>query len=676
MLNLKARRRCSSLLFSAAALCAGLLPTAAAQAQVGSKFENPPALVPKERGAQADLEGVESAEESRTKTFDLSIVYRAGEIYNPGTAEFDKVNLRSYEGTGVNPTGPYISPLIEATPGDTVRVKLNNNLPSDMTCHSDGAHVNKPHCFNSTNLHTHGLWVNPSGNGDNVLLSINPGVAFEYEYNIPDGHPAGTFWYHTHRHGSTALQVSSGMAGALIIRGDRAPGDKPGDLDRLLKGTQERILVLQQIQYACRNSKDNTIKTDPKRGGVYLCEKGDVGAIESYDLFGPGQWQASGRYTSINGLILPTFDAQQGALERWRMIHAGVRDTISLQFKKYEGRPLKPGTKYTPAQMDALVDGGCDDTALDYHLAAADGITMYNALATDTAVLQPGYRFDALVAFPDAGTYCVIDKDAPGPGSVVGGTGAGTRLLGLVNVAAGSPPPAGGLPDILAGLAERNMPESVRAAIVADVRQLNLTRFAPHKPVADGEVTGTQEMTFLIDVSTPNTTFNVGSQDYAPRPYVPDRVDRQLTLGGVDEWTLRSEFVSHPFHIHVNPFQIISIKDPSGKEVSLAGSTDDYADPKNPDPQYRGLMGVWKDTLMVKSLISSYPPPITGTNPQVPALYTIKVRTRYERYIGEFVLHCHILDHEDQGMMQNVAIVLPGTGPAAVNAGSGGHGGH
>jgi hypothetical protein len=32
-------------------------------------------------------------------------------------------------------------------------------------------------------------------------------------------------------------------------------------------------------------------------------------------------------------------------------------------------------------------------------------------------------------------------------------------------------------------------------------------------------------------------------------------------------------------------------------------------------------------------------------------------RTRYDRYIGEYVLHCHILDHEDAGMMANVLIV-------------------
>jgi FtsP/CotA-like multicopper oxidase with cupredoxin domain len=44
----------------------------------------------------------------------------------------------------------------------------------------------------------------------------------------------------------------------------------------------------------------------------------------------------------------------------------------------------------------------------------------------------------------------------------------------------------------------------------------------------------------------------------------------------------------------------------------------------------------------------------------------VKVRSRYERYIGDFVLHCHILDHEDNGMMQNVRVAIPdGKGGAA-----------
>jgi hypothetical protein len=37
--------------------------------------------------------------------------------------------------------------------------------------------------------------------------------------------------------------------------------------------------------------------------------------------------------------------------------------------------------------------------------------------------------------------------------------------------------------------------------------------------------------------------------------------------------------------------------------------------------------------------------------------YQVHIRTRYDRYIGEYVLHCHILDHEDAGMMLNISIV-------------------
>ena len=37
--------------------------------------------------------------------------------------------------------------------------------------------------------------------------------------------------------------------------------------------------------------------------------------------------------------------------------------------------------------------------------------------------------------------------------------------------------------------------------------------------------------------------------------------------------------------------------------------------------------------------------------------YQVLVRTHYDRYIGEFVIHCHILDHEDGGMMTNIQIV-------------------
>ena len=71
------------------------------------------------------------------------------------------------------------------------------------------------------------------------------------------------------------------------------------------------------------------------------------------------------------------------------------------------------------------------------------------------------------------------------------------------------------------------------------------------------------------------------------------------------------------------------------------------------------MRGVWKDTLWIKNGMSPFAPRAD----QPKGVYTVIVRTRYRRYIGDFVLHCHILNHEDQGMMQNVRIVLPGAAP-------------
>ncbi len=625
--------------------------------------ENPPLLEiarparpgPEARAAAPGRLPETPAEPLAESSLDLNVIYTSGTIWNPAEQRYDKVKLRSYQGKEVNPGIPYVSPTIAILPGETIRITLNNRLPADPSCTGevhDSPGINTPHCFNGTNLHTHGLWVNPAGNGDNVLISINPGVSFQYEYKVPSDHPAGTFWYHTHRHGSTALQVSSGMAGALIIRGTRPPSEKVnGDIDTLLMPTAtqpfpERVLVMQQIQYACRDA-EGKIKTHPDKS--YRCDPGDVGGIEGYDQFGPDTWPDSGRYTSINGQVLPTFaNARAGQIERWRTIHGGVRDTINLQFRKLRADSRRPA-RLKARQHDAYIGENCTGPALPQHLIAADGLTTKAVIRTDVTVYQPAYRWDTLMVFPQPGIYCVIDEAAPASASVER-TAPSRQLLGFVQVGNGRTVPAditAYLTAELAAAARLNMPAPVRSRIESDLRDgLKLTRFVPHPDIANDEVTGKQEMIFNIDTSSTPPQFQVNG-----KPYDPGRIDRVLTLGGVDEWTLQSDFVSHPFHIHVNPFQIVKILDPSGKDVSTADAVDsmDAAD-GSPDPQYRALKGVWKDTLWVKNIA---PPGQPGGQ------YTVVVRTRYQRYIGDFVLHCHILDHEDQGMMQNVRVALP-----------------
>lgn len=86
----------------------------------------------------------------------------------------------------------------------------------------------------------------------------------------------------------------------------------------------------------------------------------------------------------------------------------------------------------------------------------------------------------------------------------------------------------------------------------------------------------------------------------------------------------------HPFHVHVNPFQVISVLRTIGEDLT-----------QDPNSQYFNLKGVWKDTLLVEKNV------------------TITARSKYRRYIGDYVLHCHILDHEDRGMMQNISLVFP-----------------
>lgn len=629
---------------------------------------------------------------------DLNIVYTMGELLNPATGLKDWVKLRSYQGTDIDPVVPFISPMIDLTPGDTLRINLHNKLPTEASCTQPPGNINDPHCFNGTNLHTHGLWVNPAGNSDNVLLTINPGVSFEYEYNIPADHPAGTFWYHTHNHGSTALQVSSGMAGALIVRGNRLPtltdkGDiKTGDIDTLLKSTaaqpfKERVLVMQQIQYACRDTTTGKIQyvDNDADKGVYLCKKGDTGGIEGYDQFSPGTWPKSGRYTSINGLVLPTFtDVKAGQVERWRLIHGGVRDSINLQFRKMSDS-AKIATLLKTSNNETWIEKNCPGKPLPYHLIAADGLTSGKIIKTEQTTFQPAYRWDALMVFPEKGRYCVIDAAAPASANL-DQAAPSQQLLAYVDADGSNIPDSDithYLTQQLISAAKVNMPAPVQEKVIADLQEGKLNSFVPHPDIQETEVTGTQELVFNIDIKNKPTQFQIGNKlnvDHAvcdrdpnnpgkvidpkicPVPFDPKRIDRVLKLGGVDEWTLQSEFVDHPFHIHVNPFQVVKILDPEGRDVSDASNKDDRGGCSAIDLEYGNLKGVWKDTLWVKNAGTKVPAdasPECQKRLSVSGKYTLVVRTRYQRYIGDYVLHCHILDHEDQGMMQIVRVALP-----------------
>ena len=593
--------------------------------------------------------------------YTLKIDYAGNQIYNPTTGEHDKVKLRSYNGTLVGPT-------ITVKPGDTLNIKLVNALPAnDPSCKPSLDDHNTPNCFNSTNLHTHGLHVSPAGNGDNVLLDLPPQSTFDYVYTLPRDHPAGTFWYHSHRHGSTALQVSSGMAGALIVKGDRPVRDKAvnndvADVDTILKhpggeAFDDHLLLFEQIQYSCGTKPDGKPNWDctGKVGNLEPCELGECKGYGKQ--FGPGTWGDSGRYTLINGMVKPLWRARTGRTQRWRMIHGGVRETIDMTIVKATGPSiLMFGSKpMTGAEQAQWIEDHCKGKPVSQWEFAADGLTRSAFREKSINVFQPGYRSDVLVLFNEPGPYCVLDERSPKGGNI-NGQDETRKLLGLVEVV-GDAPVAGGLKgcdpkaydpkacltsQLLA--ANMDLPPTVRE----DLQALKLTAYAPFKDIPESAVTGHQSLEFFIEndftvppLGSKPPRFLINDQFYKP-----DRVDRTLALNSVDEWTLTTkipplgyEKVNHPFHIHVNPFQVVEILNDKGQSVvDSSGKCLDF-DKGEPDPQYCDSIGVFRDTLLVK----------TG--------YKLKIRTRYETFIGDFVLHCHILDHEDKGMMQNVRIV-------------------
>ena len=471
-----------------------------------------------------------------------------------------QLNLRSYNGQLVGPTLVFRA-------GDTLYVKLVNRLPKNPGAPADpeaaaAAHhaamsrcPNKPHDFNTTNLHTHGLHISPEEPADAVLIGIEPeGGSYDYIFPIlPAGNPRGqphgehypgTFWYHAHLHGSTAMQLASGMAGALILE---------GDVDEVpeIQSANDRLFILQQIAY----DKDGEIK--------------DFGDLQN-------NWNnVVEKRTRINGRLYPKIVLRPGQIERWRMIDSGVFADLPLRIvPKIPGSPAMPMVQI-----------------------AADGITFARPRGVEQIDLAPGNRADILVmAPPRPGTY-YLRKD-----------GSQYDLTGF-----GDATPAG--PELLAEIEIRGTPcrrdepgcgRGIPTSLPAPTRML--------PPICDDEITARKTVTFSVDPTTRPPKFMIDGDCYKENQILPNF---DLTCGDVEEWTLvNTSGGPHPFHIHVNAFQVMD----------------------------EG--GVWRDTVMLPPCDRK---PCKGT----------RIRTRFERFTGKFVTHCHILTHEDLGMMQEVRIQEP-----------------
>jgi FtsP/CotA-like multicopper oxidase with cupredoxin domain len=286
--------------------------------------------------------------------------------------------------------------------------------------------------------------------------------------------------------------------------------------------------------------------------------------VEGFETVFP---EGATRFFTINGQREPIIRMRPGEVQRWRILHAGYQDDIFMALDGHELHQIaRDGIALS--QMDQQVIRPGADPAAD----------------PGAILLAPAQRVDVLVQAGAPGTYAL--RALP----YFQGYDAPTGPLATV-VVEGEP-----LPMNLPATLPPGPLDSIGDEELTGSRQLTFSRHAPEVDAAGHW----REFAFLVD----------------DQLFDHDRVDQQVTLGAVEEWTVTNldEHNDHVFHIHINPFQLTQV---NGEPI---------AEP------------VWLDTVIV------------------PHAGSVTFRTRFLDFTGKYVLHCHMMNHEELGMMQVVEV--------------------
>ncbi len=553
----------------------------------------------------------------------LVLSYLTTKLFNPVTGKEQTVTLR-------NMFGSIPAPTLRMRVGDLLRIKVFNNLPPNPPDPNPTKHLRY---HNSTNLHTHGLhvypdifpqpFVPPGQNpnlgtpplvyGDFVVddpeYGIQPGQTRQYEYRIRDDHPAGTYWYHPHLHGSSAMQVGSGMAGALIIEG-------PIDDVPEIAAAQERVFVFQSPLY-----------------------DSSTGRLESFAQV--GSYTTNEPPFLINGVRQPVILMRSGEVQNWRFVNAGTFNMLNLSLAghalyqySHDGNPRRTIRVVPPVPDAAFVPP-----------------TPPPATYPEGVVLAVGGRTNVLVKAGAPGTYLLRTfpiEMGRNPKGVAAGDVVATVIVRDDPYPMSLPPEPLPVTGFLTPISDEEL------AANGGLKRTIVMRVTPSKqpdpPLIDPPP-GEWPDWILHENYPPNanppTPSQINDKVYAlgsagnkssqnpgmPTTYIPFQsskaVTQQVALNAVEEWTIvNMNNIRHPFHIHVNPMYIVAV---NGKRL---------AEP------------YWADTVPLP-FNENEPPPGTNT----PATVTsVTFRMRFLHYTGRYVMHCHMLVHEDMGMMQGVTV--------------------
>jgi L-ascorbate oxidase len=245
-------------------------------------------------------------------------------------------------------------------PNDTLYIRLVNELPplpDAKHCAED-----KSLALNDTNLHTHGLIVEPhrkvnGAYGDFVFVAVrnpqntqlcasDPATAHksmmqghddaveqgaaEYTIMLRD-HPRGLFWFHPHHHGIALNQVSAGLAGVITVGEMEDECGIDAACRTEVHAGRERVLILKDTQLAA----DGTLQTQEDPG---LCTPQPSPSEPPRHGMCPGT-NGEHWFHTVSGQVFPTIVVGERG-DIWRIVNASGSRSYLLSVEKDAGGVL------------------------------------------------------------------------------------------------------------------------------------------------------------------------------------------------------------------------------------------------------------------------------------------------------------------------------------------------
>lgn len=604
-------------------------------------------------------------------------------VTNFMTFGFDLIKGTSSDGS-TKGDNLYPGPTLRVDPGEKLIVHYDNDLQNlDIKDFFDPAMTPKggdvpvyPPALKEAplNLHTHGLHISPSGNADNVLLSIPAGMGNTYSYDVPTNMPNGLCWYHSHRHTMTTQQTYAGLAGLLEI--GRPDGNLPlvteHDLpvrtmaiqynfvfDRAGKGHQLNNYSWPQFVSTLKPPEgsqlaDGTYEPslapvnfkDTSVGAQYLTPWW-AGPLSPHNNRGQTQFVPSN---------LMSFDSPTTKVAENPSLPENQRDvqfTVNGQFQPE--LKLKPGQTEIWALANtsdiAYMTVRLTETASGNHpkftIVGQDG-NPYTQVGRPvygdgtTLSIPPGSRYAIAVTMPAEGDLVLEfppdPKAKPVTGPVVlytnNGTDKSPAVLGTLTV---DPKYISFMDGFFVfptqTLIRATQDTSGEGTTVAFEPGQNLDAYTSFVDTSVMTPAVTRELTITDTIGGDKASNNDPKAViymFEPAGF-PNVALIQPRLNSVEEWKITNRNNdAHPMHIHVNDFQVMQIDDPN-----------------------RGVTGVqpWGlDNVNV-------PAPVFNDRHEVTTPATLTLRQEFAEFVGTYVIHCHRLNHEDNGLMATINVI-------------------